>query len=129
MLRVGGCRAPRRSRHRVVLLAQRSERCAELLAEELGLFPSGEVAASVEPVVVDEVVRIGALGPAARGLVELVGEDADGERDRDVLGVEEVRLVLPVQASRGDPGVGRPVERDVVQEIVSREVGVQRSLR
>ena len=86
------------------------------------------MAASVELVVVDEVVRVGALGPAARGLVELVGEDADGERDRDVLGVEEVRLVLPIQAGRGDPGVGQPVERDVVEEVVAREVALQPSL-
>jgi len=46
------------------------------------------VAAPVELVVVDEVVGVGALGPALRGLVELVGEDADGERDRDGLGVD-----------------------------------------
>jgi len=39
----------------VVLLAKRSESGAALFADELGLFPSGEVAASVEPVVVDEV--------------------------------------------------------------------------
>jgi hypothetical protein len=41
------------------------------------LFPGGEVAASVEPVVVDEVVRVGALGPAAGRLVQLVGEHAE----------------------------------------------------
>jgi len=41
-------------------------------------------------------VGIRALGPAPRDLVELVGEDADGKRDRDGLGVEEARLVLPV---------------------------------
>jgi hypothetical protein len=61
------------------------------------------VAAFVERVVVEEVVGVGALGPAARGLVELVGEDTDGKRDRDGLGVEEVGLVLPVQAGRGKP--------------------------
>ena len=108
---------------------QRPERRAHLVREQLRLLPGGEVAAAVELVVVDEVVRIGALGPAARGLVELVGEDADGERDRDVLGVEEVRLVLPVQASRGDPGVGQPVERDVVEDVVAREVARQAARR
>jgi len=77
------------------------------------------VAAPVELVVVDEVVGIRALGPAPRGLIQLVGEDADGKRDRDVLGVEEVRLVLPVQTSRGNPGVGQPVQRDVVEEVIS----------
>jgi hypothetical protein len=108
----------------VPLLAQRSERGAKLFAEDPRLLPSREVAASVDPVVVDEVVRVRALGPAPRSLVELVGEHGDGERDRDVLGVEEVRLVLPIQASRGDAGVGQPVERDVVEEIVAREVAV-----
>ena len=61
------------------------------------------MAAPVERVVVDEVMGVGALGPALRGLVELVGEDADGERDRDGLGVEEVRLILPVQGAAGTP--------------------------
>ena len=110
---------------RADLLAQRSEGRAKLFAEELGLLPGREVAASVEPVVVDEVVRIRALGPAPRRLIELVGEHADGERDRDVLGVEEVRLVLPIQASRRDPGVRQPVERDVVEEVIAREVALQ----
>src|SRR4029453_197694 len=39
----------------------------------------GEVAATVEPVVVGEVGRGGAVGPAPGGLVELVGEHADGD--------------------------------------------------
>ena len=82
------------------------------------------MAASVEPVVVDEIVRVRLLRPASRGLVELVGEHADGEGDGDVLGVEEVRLVLPVEAGRGDPGVGQPVEGDVVQDVVSGEVAL-----
>ena len=33
--------------------------------------------------------------PSSAGLVELVGEDADGIGDGDVLGVEEVGLILP----------------------------------
>ena len=87
------------------------------------------MAAPVEPVVVDEVVRVGALGPAPRGLVELVGEDADGVRDRDRLGVEEVRLVLPLQASRGNPGVRQPVQGDVVEEVIAAQIAVQGSLK
>jgi hypothetical protein len=42
-------------------------------------------------------------------------------RDRDVLGVKEVGLVLPVQARSGNPGVRQPVESDVVEEVVARE--------
>jgi hypothetical protein len=63
-------------------LAQRPERGAHLLREQLQLFPRGEVTAAVEPVVVDEVVRVGALCPAARGLVELVWEHADARKSR-----------------------------------------------
>jgi hypothetical protein len=63
-----------------------------------------------------------------RDLIELVGEDADGERNGDVLGVEEVRLVLPVQTGRGNSGVGQPVERDVVEDVVSGEGAPQVSL-
>jgi hypothetical protein len=86
-----------------VWLAQRPERRPHLGGEQVWLFPGGEVAALVEPVVVDEVVGIRAFGPAARGLIELVGEDADGKRDSDGLGVEEVRVVLPVQAGPMKP--------------------------
>src|SRR5450631_1422082 len=114
----------RRSSVRGSLLPERSERRSDLFGEQLGFFPGGEVAASVKLVVMDEVVGIRALCPAPRGLVELVGKDADGERDGDVLGVEEVGLVLPIQASGGDPGVRQPVERDVVEEVVSREVAL-----
>ncbi len=88
---------------------------------EFRLLPSGEVPAPVELVEIDEIVRVGALGPAPRGLIKLVGKDADGEWDGDVLGVEEVGLVLPVQPSRGNSGVRQPVERDVVQEVLRRE--------
>jgi hypothetical protein len=53
----------------------------------LRLFPGHEVAALVELVVIDELV-IGPLGPTPRGLILLAGEDADGRRDGDILGVE-----------------------------------------
>src|SRR5262245_25742793 len=66
---------------RYTLFAQRSEARAHLFREELWLFPGREMAAFIEPVVVDEVVGISAFCPAARGLIELVGEDADRERD------------------------------------------------
>src|SRR6266702_3848554 len=87
------------------------------------------MAASVELVVMDEVAGIRALGPAPRGLVELVGEHADGVRNRDGLGVEEVRLVLPVETGRGNPGVRQPVQRDVVEDVVSSQGAPQLSLK
>src|SRR3954470_4600868 len=85
------------------LRPQRSERRPHLLAEQLWLLPRREVAAAVDLVEVEQVVRVGPLGPAARRLVQLIREDGDGERDGDRLGVEEVALVLPVVARRRDP--------------------------
>src|SRR5271169_1821889 len=82
------------------------------------------MASPVESVVMDQVVWVRPLCPASRGLVELVGKHADGEGDGDVLGVEKVRLVLQIESSRGDPGVGQPVEGDVVQDVVSSEITV-----
>ena len=84
--------------------------------------------ASVEPVVMDQVVRVCAFGPAARGLIELVREDADRERDRDRLGVEEIGLVLPVEASRRDACVREPVQRQVVENVIARQ-GTVRAAR
>jgi hypothetical protein len=91
----------------------------------LRLFPGREVAASVELVEMDEVVGIRALCPGPRCLVQLVGKDADGKRNGDVLGLEEARLALPVETSGGNPGVREPVERDVVEDVVSGEVARQ----
>ncbi len=54
-------------------LAKRLERSADLCAEELRLFPGGEVPALVDLVEVGDVgVRL--LDPAARGLPDLAGE-------------------------------------------------------
>jgi hypothetical protein len=61
-----------------------------LFGKELRLLPGRETTATVEPLVVDQVVGIGALSPTSGRLVELVGEDADSERDGDGLGVKEV---------------------------------------
>src|SRR5688572_2083784 len=59
---------------------KRPEGGAEFADEELRLLPRCEVAAFVDPVVVDKLV-VGTLGPAARGLVDLAGKDRDGCRD------------------------------------------------
>jgi Pyridine nucleotide-disulphide oxidoreductase, dimerisation domain len=84
-------------------LPQRLERCAHLSGEQLRLFPGGEVTAFGEPVVMDQL-RVGPLGPAPRRRVELVGEDAHGDRDLDAPGVEEASRwmvrVVPVKARR-----------------------------
>src|SRR5215468_573415 len=102
-------------------LAKRPEARANLFGQELWLFPGGEVVALLDLVEVDEV-GVGPLGPGPGGLVELVREDADGRRDGDALDVEEAELVLPVETRSRDPRVRQPVQRDVVEDLVAREV-------
>src|SRR4051794_26669308 len=58
-------------------LAERPEPGADLVDEQLGLFPCREVPTLGEPVVIDQV-RIGVLCPLPRHLVKLVGEHAHG---------------------------------------------------
>src|SRR5215471_12458543 len=77
----------------------------------------------------NEVAGVRALCPGQWGLIQLVGKDAYGNRNGDVLGVEEARLVLPVETSRGDPGVRQPVERDVVKDVVSGKLALRVSLK
>src|SRR5439155_14805678 len=101
-------------------LAQGSEARANLFCKELRLFPGRKVPAFVEFVVIDEF-GIRALGPTARGLIELVRKGAHGHRDRDPFGGEKGQLAFPIQTSRGDRRLRHPVERDVVQDVVSRQ--------
>src|SRR6516225_11307128 len=98
--------------------AHRPEARADLFAEELRLLPRGEVAALVNFVEVDGV-GVGALRPASRSLVLLAWEDADSHWNGDALDVEEPTFVFPVQTRGRHSGVGEPVERDVVEELVT----------
>src|SRR6266550_876304 len=102
-------------------LAKRPQARANLFREELRLLPGGEVVAPVDLVEVHEL-GVGLLGPAARALVQLLGEDAHGGRDGDALDVEEAELVLPVETTRGDSRVREPGEGDVVEDLVSCEI-------
>src|SRR5215216_1288800 len=102
-------------------LAKRPERRSQLVREDLRLLPGSEVTAPVDLVEVDEI-GIGALGPAPRRPVLLAREDGYGDRDVHALGVEEAALVLPVEPGRGDPCVRQPVERDVVEDLVPRQL-------
>src|SRR5258705_12143242 len=61
------------------------------------------------------------LCPAPRGGVDLIWKDADGNRDGDVLRGKKVELVFPIQSSRRDPRIRQPIERDVVEDVVSRK--------
>ena len=112
-----GQRGPGRSSR----LTHRRERRTDLPREEPRLFPGREVPALVERVVVDQL-RVGTLGPAARCLILLAGEHADRHGHRNPLGVEEAALVFPIEARRRDARVGQPVERDVVEHLVARQL-------
>src|SRR4051812_8295936 len=104
-----------------VVLAKRSEAGAELRGEQVRLLPGGEVTALFDLVEVDEL-GIRPLGPAARRLVLLAGEHGDRDRDVHALGVEEPALVFPVQTRRRDAAVRQPVQRDVVEDLVTCEL-------
>jgi hypothetical protein len=67
-----------------LLITQRPEGRAQLVAEYLGLFPRGEVAALVNLVPVDEVAER-AVTPASRRRVDIGRENADGDWEfRDI---------------------------------------------
>src|SRR5918994_477084 len=99
---------------------QRPERGADLLTEELRLLPGGEVAALVDLVVIDEV-GICLLCPTPRRLILLARKDAHSHRNGDALGVEKATLVFPVETRRRDPRVRQPIQRDVVEDLVTRQ--------
>src|SRR5438477_9430282 len=101
-------------------LAKRPERRADLLSEQLRLFPRREVAASVEPVVMNQF-GICSLCPTPWGCIDLIWKDAHGNRDGDVFRGEKGKLAFPIQTSRRDPRVRQPVERDVVDDVISRK--------
>src|SRR5215203_710011 len=79
-----------------LLLAQRPERRADLVREELRLLPCREVPALLDFVEINEV-GVGLFSPAARRLILLPGKDAHGYRNRDPLGVEKATLVFPIE--------------------------------
>src|SRR5215203_3026752 len=94
---------------------------SDLFGEELRLFPRREVAALVHAVVIDEL-GISALRPAPRSFILLAREDGDGHGNGDTLGVEEAAPVFPIEAGCGDPRVRQPIERDVVEDLVTRQL-------
>src|SRR6266446_2403429 len=83
-----------------LLITQRLEGSAQLLTENLRLFPRGEVAALISLVPVDEVAE-GTLPPNSRWSVDLGGKHGDPDRNLgNVHGVERSAAglhSLPVQ--------------------------------
>ena len=65
---------------------------------------------------------IRSLGPAPRSLILLAGEDGHRYRNGHALGVEKATLVFPIETRRRNPGVRQPVERDVVEDLVTRQL-------
>jgi len=75
-----------------------------------------------ELVIVNEFgIRL--LRPTARRRIEFVRKDADGDRDRDTLGIEIPKLapVLPIKTCPGKRGIRQPAYSYVVENIVARE--------
>src|SRR5580765_3026150 len=107
--------------------ANRLERCTQLGGKELRLLPGREVPALVDRVEVDDI-GIGLLDPAARGPPDLARERRERERDRrrgQRLGARgrRVRPVsLPVRTGRRGSGARQPVERDVVEDVVTGQI-------
>src|SRR5918993_6064413 len=100
--------------------AQRFERRPKFCTKEFWLLPGGEVTALGQAIVVDQV-RKGLLGPTARRGVDLVGKGAHRDRNGDTLGREERELALPEETGRRNGRLGQPVERDVVEDVVTRQ--------
>src|SRR5262245_62492399 len=75
-----------------------------------------------EPVVVDQL-RIRTFGPAPRSLIEFVRENAHGNRDGDTFDIEIPPLApeFPVETGARKRRVREPRDRDVVENVVTRE--------
>src|SRR6185369_7168220 len=82
--------------------------------------PGGKMPALLNLVVVDEL-RIRPLGPTPRSLIDLIEEGAHGDRDGDTRRGEEGKLVLPIDARRGNRRVGQPRERNIVEDVIPRQ--------
>src|ERR1700761_3294769 len=63
------------------------------------------------------------FGPAPRGWIEFVGEDAHSDGDGDALGVEVAELtpILPIKPSSRQRGIRQPGNRNVVEDVVAGE--------
>src|SRR5258708_15864567 len=61
------------------------------------------------------------LYQAPRSGEDVIGKDADGNRDGGVLGGEKGKVVFQIQTSRRDRRVRQPVEGDVVENVISRK--------
>src|SRR5262249_1501767 len=100
-------------------LAHWPEGSAHFLAEELRLFPRCEVAAEVDLVEVDKVAEC-ALDPTPRRAEGLIWEDSEGCGHGDRPRISR-SCFFPIESRRGCACVRDPVERHVVEELVTRQ--------
>ena len=76
-------------------------------------------------IIIDEFgIRL--LGPSPRRLVDFFGESAHGDRDLDASHIEEaarrkIMAGIPIELRGGDRGVRKPVERDIIENVVARQ--------
>ena len=103
------------------VLAQRSDRRADLGSEEIRLFPRCEVTAPVDLVERNEPV-LTTLGPALWRTANLAGKDRHGSGDRDVHGIEVGGVILPLEPRGRDRAVRGPAEGHVVERLISKWV-------
>src|SRR5262249_907907 len=106
-------------------LPKRLECGTDLVGEQLRLLPGGEMAAPFSFVEIDQAGK-GLTGPRFRSSEELVlRKRSDSHRDRNLVGLlrsctNEVYIaVFPVEPRRRGRRVGQPVQRQVVQYLIS----------
>src|SRR5579884_1687040 len=91
-------------RRRLTIRAQRSETGTHFFRKHFRLLPRRKMSAFGEFVEMDEF-EIRLFRPTSRSLIELVGKDADGCRNRYALNIEKTELVFPIQARRRNAGI------------------------
>src|SRR5882762_6421634 len=99
---------------------KRAECGAQFLDEYGGLLKGREMSAVGGFVPIEES-RIDPLAPQSRRSKQFAGENAHGDRQIEPLRREIGRETLIVEARGGRGRVGEPIERDVVEHLVSRD--------
>src|SRR5258706_8300173 len=105
---------------RLRLMRVSTESGTQFLDEYRGLLEGGEMSAAGGFVPIGES-RIDPLAPQSRRSKQFAGENAHGDGQIDPLRREIGRETLIVEARGGRGRVGEPIERDVVEHLVSRD--------
>ena len=81
--------------------------------------PPGRIVTALVKLVKVDQLGICPLCPAARGLIVLTRKDAHGGGDGNVGCVIKIEVKFPIETSRRNRRVRQPVEREVIEYIVS----------